>query len=287
MCVAVLLALGLAGLAAGPGWAEDKKEAKAPEPQAVEVITGVAYNTGEGAHERHKLDLYLPKGKKGYPVVFFIHGGGWTRGDKRSAAAVGKSFAKNGIGFVAINYRLTKHPEHIQDVARAFAWANANLGKYGADVDKVFVSGHSAGGHLAALLATDKGALEPYKLDRRNIRGVIPISGVFRIGDKMTKVFGDAESRKSASPLTHVRGGVPPMLILYAENEPAFFGADAKALCGALKKAGNAAVVKMQADRNHGTIMGRIVNEDDPARKLIVEFIATQTSATPAPKEKR
>ncbi len=235
-CVAVLLALGLVGLAAGPGWAEDRKEAKAPEPQAVEVVTGVAYNTGEGAHERHKLDLYLPKGKKGYPVIFFIHGGGWTRGDKKGAAAVGKSFAKNGIGFVAINYRLTKHPEHIQDVARAFAWVNANLGKYGADVDKVFVS---------------------------------------------------AESRKSASPLTHVRSGIPPMLILYAENEPAFFGADAKALCGALKKAGNVAVVKMQADRNHGSIMGRIVNEDDPARKLIVEFIATQTSATPAPKGKR
>src|SRR4051794_15895190 len=92
----------------------------------VEVIKGVAYYDGKDADPvRHKLDLYLPKGQKDYPVLFFIHGGAWRAGSKDGFGRLGRVFARNGVGVVAINYRLSpavKHPAHIQDVARAFAW---------------------------------------------------------------------------------------------------------------------------------------------------------------------
>src|SRR5206468_3096567 len=110
---------------------------------------------------KHRLDLYLPEGKSDAPVLFFVHGGGWTVGDKNLfgiAARLGKTLARRGIGLVSINYRLSpkvKHPEHIRDVARAFAWTHQNIGTYGGCKEEIFLCGHSAGGHLVALLSTD------------------------------------------------------------------------------------------------------------------------------------
>ncbi len=250
----------------------------------VEVVKDVAYYEGKDANkERHKLDLYLPKGQKNYPVFFFIHGGGWRNGSKNGFARHGQTFARHGIAFVAINYRLTQHPEHVQDVARAFAWAHANLGKRGANTDLIFVSGHSAGGHLAALLATDESHLKAHKLGLNNIKGVVPISGVFTVGGRLGKIFGDAESCKAASPMTHVKEKLPPMLVLYAESEIAGLGKQAEAFGAALAKAKCEVKVVKIAERNHGSIMSNIARADDPATKLIFEFVAKHAAAPIVP----
>src|SRR4029077_10844231 len=142
-------------------------------------------------------------------------------------SAIGERFAKQGIGAVVINYRLSpnvKHPEHIKDVARAFAWTSKNIAKQGGRPDQIFVCGHSAGGHLIALLATDESYLKSEGLSRTAIRGVIPISGVYDITfggiNLFETVFGkDEEVRRQASPLYHVEAGLPPFLILYADND--------------------------------------------------------------------
>src|SRR5438132_7046995 len=145
----------------GPAWcAEDIKPIKSGGHFEVEVVKDLAYDTSKDADSnKHKLDLYLPKGQKDFPVLFFIHGGAWTSGDRRLYGALGHTFAKNGIGTVIISYRLTpqvQHPGHIEDVARAFAWTHQNIAKHGGRADQIFVSGHSAGGHLAALLVTNE-----------------------------------------------------------------------------------------------------------------------------------
>ena len=95
----------------------------------VERIKDVSYYDGPHADAaRHKLDLYLPKGKADYPVVILVHGGAWIMGDNRCCGlytSVGEFLASQGIGAVLPNYRLSpgvKHPEHIKDLARAFAW---------------------------------------------------------------------------------------------------------------------------------------------------------------------
>jgi acetyl esterase/lipase len=137
----------------------------------------------------------------------------------------------------------------------------------------MFVSGHSAGGHLAALLATDEKYLKAHKLGLNNIKGVVPISGVFLISTRLSKIFGDEEACKAASPMTHVRAKLPPMLILYADKEIAGLGKQAEAFGEALTKAKSEAKVVMIEDRNHGSIMGNIAQPTDPATKLIFEFI--------------
>jgi acetyl esterase/lipase len=271
----VLLAVALL-VSPGLGRADETKKFE------VEVRKDVPYFTGEGASkERHILDVYLPKGAKGYPVLFFIHGGGWTAGNKAGFGGHGQLFASKGIAFVATNYRLSpavKHPEHIKDVAKAFAWVHANLGKDGANLEQIFVSGHSAGGHLAALLASDESYLKEHKLGLDAIRGVIPISGVFTISSRQQSTFGDADSCKNASPMTHVREKLPPMLILYGDKEANQLGKQADAYGAALEKVKADARVEVIKDRDHGTIMRNIAKDDDPATKLILEFIAKRTT---------
>jgi acetyl esterase/lipase len=271
------LALGTVLVLLGAGFvhgADDKKAGKFD----VEVVKDVAYNDSKDADSvRHKLDLYLPKGAKNYPVLIFIHGGAWRGGSKNPFAKQGNTTASHGIGFVAINYRLSpkvSHPEHIKDVARAFAWVHGDLGKRGANLEQVYVSGHSAGGHLCALLAADDSYLKEHKLSATNIRGVIPISGVFNVSsERMKGVFGDEDSRKKASPLTHVKKELPPFLLLYADKEISGLGKQAEAFAAALKKAGATAQVKMIKDRDHGSIIRRASAPDDEVAQAIFNFI--------------
>jgi acetyl esterase/lipase len=252
------------------GGADDKSQA-----YDVEVVKDVSYNGAADADaERHKLDLYLPKGAKGYPVLFFIHGGGWSKGKKESFARQGQMFAQQGIGCVSTNYRLTplgKYPGHIEDVARAFAWSAANLPKRGANAKRIFVSGHSAGGHLAALLSTDETYLNKHKLSIANITGVIPISGVFDVSKGLADHFG--ENGVKASPMTHIKEKLPPFLVLYAEKEIARLDKQAEAFGKAVKAAKCDVEVKLIKDRNHGTIMSSATKPDDEVAAAIVAFI--------------
>src|SRR5262249_14454829 len=156
-------------------------------------------------------------------VLFFVHGGSWKSGDRWIYAPLGHVFARNGIGTVIISYRLSpqvQHPEHIKDVARAFAWTCANINNHGGRPDHLFVCCHPAGGHLAALLATDETYLKAQKLSQANIKAAIAISGVYTITP--TKVFEhafgkDEEIIKNASPIVHVREKLCPFCLLYAE----------------------------------------------------------------------
>src|SRR5262249_23495909 len=129
----------------------------------------------------------IPKGKSGYPVVVLVHGGAWMMGDNRCCglySSVGKFLASRGVGAVLPNYRLSpgvRHPEHVKDIARAVAWTRAHIAEYGGRPDRLFLAGHSAGAHLVSLLATDETYLNAEGLRIADIKGVIAVSGVYRI----------------------------------------------------------------------------------------------------------
>src|SRR5437016_9492663 len=100
----------------------------------VHKVLDVPYYQGADADPKHKLDLYLPKDQKDFPVLFFVHGGAWKSGDRKIYGRLGEMFARNGIGTVIPSYRLSPkvvHPAHIQDVAEAFAWTVKNINTYG------------------------------------------------------------------------------------------------------------------------------------------------------------
>jgi acetyl esterase/lipase len=161
-----------------------------PPIYEVRSVRDQAYYEGPDANRlRHRLDLFLPKDKENFPVLFFVHGGAWFMGDKSlfgRYSEVGKCLARHGIGAVLPNYRLSpgvKHPEHIRDVARAFAWTVRNIKNYGGDPTQLFVGGHSAGGHLCTLLATDPIYLKNEGIDTSLIKGIVAVSGVYQFLD--------------------------------------------------------------------------------------------------------
>jgi acetyl esterase/lipase len=264
----------------------DPAPAEAPAKKyEVEAVRDLAYYDGPNADPvKHKLDLFLPKGAKDFPVLFFVHGGAWRQGDKSFFgvySTLGLFFARHGVGTVVTNYRLSpgvRHPEHIKDVARAFAWTCKHIGEYGGRADQVFACGHSAGGHLVSLLATDESYLKAEGLSTRAIKGVMPISGVYDIPENLFPgVFGtDPELRKQAAPLSHVHAGTPPFLILYADKDFPTCDRMSEDFCKALKEQKCEARAVEVKKRTHITILVQATVEDDPVSRELLEFIHKQ-----------
>jgi acetyl esterase/lipase len=247
----------------------------------------IAYRDDKDADKvRHTLDLYVPKGKTGFPVVIFVHGGAWRSGDKSLYAPLGMSLAADGIGCVIINYRLSpavQHPAHVEDVARAFAWTFGKIGDYGGDRKKLFLCGHSAGGHLVSLLATDPAHLKAVKCVPGDIKGVATFSGVYDLvggiaaadPDKsFDAAFGSKEAvRKSASPLAHATGKHPPFLVAFAARDYFRFPAAAKEMAAALEKGGTSVTLVPCADRDHYSIIVQFAHRKDPLNETFRAFV--------------
>lgn len=275
--------LGLALALLGPALArgDEPPVIVGAGPFEVRAVPDIAYVEGDGADARkHKLDLFLPEGRRDFPVVLFIHGGAWSSGDRKMYGGVGRVFARNGIGAVIVSYRLTpqvKHPGHIEDVAKAFAWTKRHIGEYGGRADQIFVTGQSAGGHLAALLATNPRFLEAETLGLADIKGAMPMSGIYTFPPgRMARIIGEGrEAADDASPLKHIGEKLPPFLILYAEDD--FPGCDAmsRALDAALRAKHVESDVREIAGRNHISIMFRMMlGEADPTSQELLKFVA-------------
>jgi acetyl esterase/lipase len=281
---------------------------KAAERVDVAVTRAITYHDikDDPDRVRHQLDVYRPKGKNNCPVLFFLHGGGWVMGSKDDVLGVygygtiAKNLAERGLVVVVPNYRLSpgvRHPEHIKDVARAFAWTCENIEKHGGDKRRVFVGGHSAGGHLAALLATDHTYLKAVARSPSDIRAVLAVSGVYRLDDAEIKVsladargsvrfdlnvqpaasiFGtDPKVLKDASPLNHVRPGLPPFLVMSAEFDYPPLARMAKEFTAALKKSGCDVQTKTIAGCTHETMLFDIprLRIERAAADAMLEFI--------------
>lgn len=134
-------------------------------------------DTSSYRKERCKLDIYIPQdAPHNFKTLIWFHGGGLTGGEKEIRAEL----KGHDIAIVAPNYRLYPHcknPEYTFDAAAAVAWTIKHIKQYGGDPSQIYVSGHSAGGYLALMLALDKDYLQAYGVDADSIKGYYPISG--------------------------------------------------------------------------------------------------------------
>jgi acetyl esterase/lipase len=180
--------------------------------------------------KRHRLDIYQPTpAATPRPVVLFIHGGNWNSGSKDAILykAIGRRLARQGFVGVVMSYRLAPQvqvPQQAEDCARALAWAVAHIGEYGGDPAHLVLMGHSAGGGLAALLATGSDSLlARHGLPARAAHAVLldDPAGLDML-DYITKMqypndlvpfSHDPVVWRQASALYHLRAGAPPMSI--------------------------------------------------------------------------
>ena len=238
---------------------------------AIETHTNLTYYSGDGADKyRHRLDLYVPKGKRDVPVMLFVHGGGFTVGIKDQYAFVGQVFASYGIATAVINYRLspkTSYPGHVQDVARAFSWLRAHVGEYGGKADRIFIAGHSAGATLVAMVGADQAYLRDVGESMDHVAGVIPISGSFAQSGRSAMFQSptpvDRDVVANASAINHVGGPHPPFLILYGDMDMPRTGEDAEQMAIALKGAGNSAEVHDIGEHAHMDMITGVMNPSD------------------------
>ena len=237
------------------------------------AIRGIPYLPDHG---KQKLDLYLPDGKTNFPLMVFVHGGAWRIGDRSMYKKVGEHFSRAGIGVAIPSYRLApqyRHPAQVEDVAAAFAWAVHNIAKYGGDVSRIYLVGHSAGGHLASLLALDARYLAAHGFSPRNIAGVVSMSGVYAIG-RLERNFGvTKQARIDASPMEHVKAGAPPFLVVYCQWDYITLAAQAKRFYKALLEAGVKSELLRLPGKNHINEVYGITKDDDRGERAILRFV--------------
>jgi acetyl esterase/lipase len=212
-------------------------------------------------------------------VFLFVHGGAWRSGDRSLYGPVGQRFARDGILTVIPSYRLAPKspwPAQAEDTAAALAWTVRHIAEHGGDTNRIFLGGHSAGGHLSSLLTFNARYLQPHGLSAGLLRGVISLSGVYDldIGDAMVSVFGrQREVRREASPLFSVRAPAPPFFVSYCEWDYPMLAAQAKRFYFALRKEGIDAQLFFTPKDNHIYEMISLTRDDDETAQAVVKFI--------------
>lgn len=172
------------------------------------------------------LDIYYPENKADFATLIWFHGGGLTGGDKE----IPERLKNQGIAVIGVKYRLypkIKCPVYINDAAAAVAWVFKNIGMFGGDSAKIFISGHSAGGYLASMVGLDKSYLQKYDIDANRIAGLIPFSGHtithFTVRAEMG-IDGKQPIIDKYAPLYHVRADAPPLLLITGNRELELLG---------------------------------------------------------------
>lgn len=245
-----------------------------PIPKEFEVEIENDQRYGE-AHKKQHLDLYRPKDRNDAPVLMFVHGGAWMSGDRKWYIEFGKKFAKKGLITAVVSYRLSpavKHPSHIEDVAKAFAWLKKKFAS-----NKIYVMGHSAGGHLVALLTTNEKYLKAEGCAIGDVAGVVGVSGVYHIlpdAKMLVEVFTeDPETRKDASPAEFVREGLPRFLLFYASKEMALLDTSAREFHKALEGKKVETQLHEISERDHISIIVKCGGDACEMTKRILEFV--------------
>jgi arylformamidase len=209
---------------------------------------GLAHSEiGYGADPYQRLMVFNPQQPDGR-VLLFWHGGGWTSGYKEWMAFMAPAFTAAGVTFVSAGYRLAPQhffPAGLEDCLAALAWVRNNISK------NVFIGGHSAGGHYAALIAACEGG--------RLVSGCLPLSGVFEFGagsgmSMRPRFLGsDPDNDRRAAPLFQIQPPLPPFLIAYGTNDFPHLIAQAEKFAATVRVAGGAVDTLPMDGRTHFT----------------------------------
>ncbi|MFZ1744255.1 MAG: alpha/beta hydrolase [Pontixanthobacter sp.] len=227
------------------------------------------------------------------PLVLFVHGGGWKRGDKSMMTGSAKlsHWLAQGYAVASTNYRLVPDATVEQqgaDVATAIAYFRKNAARLGIDPDRIVLIGHSAGAHLVALVGTDPSYFKAAGMKMNDVAGVVPLDGAGYnvpdqmdenarlMGDTYKQAFGTEPARQRAlSPTLHAAGpNAPTFLILHVQRDDA--QRQSKELAERLTAAGTPAALhglKGRGLKGHQEINKKLGEDDYPATALVDAFL--------------
>jgi acetyl esterase/lipase len=257
-----------------------------PPYDGVAVTRDVAY----GPHERHRLDLFAAPGSGDLPVILFVHGGGFVRGDKSTPGTphnenVGLWACRSGMVGATMNYRLA--PEHrwpsgAQDVAAAVAWLRANVAEHGGDPERIVLVGSSAGAtHIAGYAAMP----EMHPGGESGVRGLVLLSGAYDLPSfddeaVLGPYFGDRAGWEAASPLAGlVDSGLPVLLAVAEYDPPVSHGQAVIAFTALYERSGRVPHLLYVAGHNHFTEVFHLNTGDRLLGDQIAAFVQAHAPA--------
>jgi acetyl esterase/lipase len=228
---------------------------------SIQLTHSIAY----AERSRHRLDVCRPRNAVGAPVIVFFYGGAWQSGNKGLYRYVAKALARRGYVAVVPDYRIYPevcYPDFLDDGALVVRWVKDNVARFGGDPDKLFLKGHSAGAHIAAMLSIDGRWLGKVGLNpRRDITGLIGLAGPYDLmplrDEKLKVIFGGTD-RPETQPIFHVSPGAPPALLMTGGRDRLVEPGNSTRLAARLVAAGNAATVLTYRHVGHFVIMAAV-----------------------------
>ena len=185
-----------------------------------ELVSGVEY----GTNARQKLDIYLPKAPEKSTalkkVIIFYYGGNWDSGERADYKFVAEALVGQGYIVVIPDYRVYPEvlfPGFMADPVSAAKWVKTNIKKYNGDANKVFLAGHSAGAHMAVMMAINPEYLAEASLKPNDFAGVIGLAGPYDFlplkSDRLKTIFGSEAEQWKSQPINFVNGKNPPLYL--------------------------------------------------------------------------
>lgn len=257
--------------------------AKASEETRQRFGARVKLDQRYGEQSAERLDIYLPDAPKNAPVVIFFHGGAWKGSNKECRGFPADLVCPRGAIWISVEYPLA--PEHrmeqIVDAARkAIGWVTDNIAALGGRRDRILVSGHSAGAHLATMglfcLLAERPALKPEDFRLMTISGVfdlLPLA-LTKVNDWLQMLPAVA---RTYSPIAHIPVPGPSLTAFVGSNEPDAFLCQTNDMATSYARAGNAARVIYLPGRNHFSVLEEFGLKDSPLQQELLDFVTTAT----------
>lgn len=253
--IALLLPLLLAGCSA-----LDIVNALSPR-DGYNLTRDLAY----GPLKRQKLDVYVPDiFAPGAPVVIFFHGGRWQEGSKDDYRFAAQALASRGFVTILPNYRLfpqVRFPTFVLDSADAVAWVYREISAYGGNPERIYLMGHSAGAHIAALLALDEHYLYQ-RVPTLQLAGLIGLAGPYDFlpltDADLQAIFAPPQDWPLSQPIEFVDGNEAPMLLLYGDEDTSVKPHNLKNLARRVRERGGQVDTIVYPDVDHAEIVGAL-----------------------------
>lgn len=232
-----------------------------PGDAGVGRVASAAFRPGENGG----LDIWSAGPVAGHakPVLVFFYGGAWVKGRREDYGFVAKAYAARGFVVVLADYRkvpAVRFPGFIEDGAAAIRWTRDNIARFGGDPDRILLAGHSAGAHIAVMLALDRNYLTAAGVDPESVRAVAGLAGPYDFypfdSPRAIAAMGNAPDPRLTQPISFARRNAPPLWLATGDADTEVKPRNSIALAARERALGNrTTILRIYPERTHNDII--------------------------------